>query len=177
MNATPFSRASRALAKVTVSPAIFSSPRSAGMIPPRIFMSVLLPAPFSPTSTCTSPGKTSKSTPSRILTSVLRRGRPSLLYMNLVTPRMEASGSMIVSLRAAVGQVAEDDRDQDDHALHGKIQVVGNPHQVDAVFDDLDAQHAEDAVHHRPHAAEQAGAAHNGRGYHFEGEWAAAHIG
>ena len=57
--------------------------------------------------------------------------------MNLVTPRMEASGSTIVSSRPAVGQVAEDDRHQDDHALDRKIQVVVDPHQVDAVLDDL----------------------------------------
>jgi hypothetical protein len=41
----------------------------------QIFIMVLLPAPFSPTNTCTSPGKTSKSTSSRIFTSVLRSGR------------------------------------------------------------------------------------------------------
>jgi hypothetical protein len=57
--------------------------------------------------------------------------------MNLVTPRMETSGSIIVSSRPAVGQVGEDDRHKDDYALDRKIQVVGDPHQVDAVLDDL----------------------------------------
>jgi hypothetical protein len=33
-----------------------------------VFIKVLSPSPFSPTSTCTSPGKTLKSTPSRIFT-------------------------------------------------------------------------------------------------------------
>jgi hypothetical protein len=47
--------------------------------------------------------------------------------MNLVMPRMETSGSIIVSSRPALGQVGEDDRHQDDVALDSKIQVVVDP--------------------------------------------------
>ena len=45
-------------------PSMSISPESAGCAPARIFISVDLPAPFSPTSACTSPAITSNETPS-----------------------------------------------------------------------------------------------------------------
>src|ERR1700681_4556600 len=48
----------------TLLPSIVISPESAGCAPARIFIRVDLPAPFSPTSACTSPATTSNVTPS-----------------------------------------------------------------------------------------------------------------
>src|SRR5713101_3954143 len=50
------------------SPPTFTTPASGLWIPARIFTSVLLPAPFSPTSACTSPGNRRKSTPRKACT-------------------------------------------------------------------------------------------------------------
>src|SRR5580698_602751 len=90
---------------------------------------------------------------------------------------MEIRGSDIASSGPTAGQVAEDDRYQDNPALDGEIEVIRDPHQVDAVLDDLDAQHAQNAVDHRSLASEQTGAAHDGCRRHFESERAPAHIG
>ena len=68
MMATPARSASRTPAKRTGAPSIRISPSSAGWTPERIFISVDLPAPFSPTSACTSPARRSKSTRSSAVT-------------------------------------------------------------------------------------------------------------
>src|SRR5260221_2658102 len=52
----------------TAWPSTRISPESLASDPLRIFMSVDLPAPFSPSRTCTSPGATSRSTSSRATT-------------------------------------------------------------------------------------------------------------
>src|SRR5712692_10389941 len=52
----------------TTSPPTFTTPASGLWMPARIFTSVLLPAPFSPTNACTSPGNRRKSTPCRACT-------------------------------------------------------------------------------------------------------------
>src|ERR1700739_91709 len=59
----PASRASRAERKCCSRPSIRRLPRSAACTPAMIFMSVLLPAPFSPTRPWISPGESAKSTP------------------------------------------------------------------------------------------------------------------
>ena len=53
----------------TSRPAMRSVPESARSAPVMILMSVDLPAPFSPTSAWTSPGRTSKDTPCRARTA------------------------------------------------------------------------------------------------------------
>ena len=61
----PCSIASRGLDEANGLPCQRISPRSALTSPARIFSSVDLPAPFSPTSACASPSATSKLTPRR----------------------------------------------------------------------------------------------------------------
>src|SRR5438067_9954841 len=58
----PATCASCGLRRCASRPAIRIDPASRGYTPLRIFISVLLPAPFSPTSACTSPGQAVKST-------------------------------------------------------------------------------------------------------------------
>src|SRR5438270_3004953 len=58
----PATCASCGLRKCASCPAMRMDPASRGYTPLRIFMSVLLPAPFSPTRACTSPGHAMKST-------------------------------------------------------------------------------------------------------------------
>src|SRR5215218_2298852 len=60
----PASSASRGEPKWTGRPNSEISPASGRYSPVRMFESVLLPAPFSPSSACTSPAAASKSTPS-----------------------------------------------------------------------------------------------------------------
>src|SRR5918995_2627370 len=67
----------------TTSPRSTISPSSGVWTPERIFIRVLLPAPFSPTSPWISPGSSSKSTPSRAVAPPKR----------LVTPRSARIGS------------------------------------------------------------------------------------
>src|SRR5437764_8669592 len=75
--------ASRGLSIWTARPSISISPASRDKAPLRIFMSVDLPAPFSPRSTWTSPGWTSRSTPS----SATRPGNA------LRMPRIDSAGA------------------------------------------------------------------------------------
>src|SRR5438132_1677793 len=65
MIATPASRAAAGPCSTTSSPSIRRRPLSGRCTPPRIFTSVDLPAPFSPTSACTSPAFRSIETSSR----------------------------------------------------------------------------------------------------------------
>src|SRR5882724_13605148 len=58
----PATCASCGLRRCASCPAMRMDPASRGYTPLRIFISVLLPAPFSPTSACTSPGHAVKST-------------------------------------------------------------------------------------------------------------------
>ena len=64
----PAELASCGEAKRTGLPASSMSPSSGECTPPRTSMSVLLPAPFSPTKACTEPFSSWKSTPSRAFT-------------------------------------------------------------------------------------------------------------
>src|SRR5579859_1960729 len=66
--AMPASIASLGEWKWTCSPCRWISPPSGRYRPVRMFESVLLPAPFSPSSACTSPAAASKSTPSFAIT-------------------------------------------------------------------------------------------------------------
>src|ERR1700744_5015048 len=68
MNAIPSACASRELAGSTGRPSISTTPLSLGRTPPRMFMVVDLPEPFSPTSPSTSPRRSSKLTSRRTCT-------------------------------------------------------------------------------------------------------------
>src|ERR1700745_3933493 len=61
--AIPAARASRAERKRCSRPSRRKRPENSGCTPARIFISVLLPAPFSPTRPWISPGRSAKSTP------------------------------------------------------------------------------------------------------------------
>ena len=74
-------------AKATGAPPIRISPASGRWMPVRIFTSVDLPAPFSPTSAVTRPGRSARSTPSSALTP----GK------SLDTPRSSSSGDGIAA--------------------------------------------------------------------------------
>jgi hypothetical protein len=65
MTATPLSRASAGVkcARSTVAPSTVIAPSSARTAPVMTLIRVDLPAPFSPTSACTSPGARSNDTP------------------------------------------------------------------------------------------------------------------
>src|SRR5579872_827604 len=84
----PYRSAARGPSIVTGAPSISIVPESAGCAPARIFMSVDLPAPFSPTSACTSARSTSRSTPSRART-------PGKVF---TIPRIRSSGLLIALL-------------------------------------------------------------------------------
>src|ERR1700721_35223 len=85
----PARRASCGVRRWTGFPSIRISPESAWYAPARIFISVLLPAPFSPMKACTSPGQMLKftlfrtRTPGKLLqiwrTSRMGRSLPPLL--------------------------------------------------------------------------------------------------
>src|SRR5262245_60989033 len=74
----PSSCAARGLPISTVLPSISIVPASFDTAPLRIFMSVDLPAPFSPSSTCTSPRCTARSTPSSATTPGNRLQMPRI---------------------------------------------------------------------------------------------------
>ena len=65
---TPAARAASAVKVVSGAPPIATVPEVGGCTPRRIFRMVDLPAPFSPSSAWTSPGRTSRLTPSRART-------------------------------------------------------------------------------------------------------------
>src|SRR5947209_10362789 len=73
----------------TTSPPTFITPASGWWIPARIFTSVLLPAPFSPTSACTSPGNRLKSTP--------RKACTPLKYLAIPPSSTMGSGGFVIS--------------------------------------------------------------------------------
>src|SRR6516162_9778642 len=62
-------------------------PESGRSAPLRIFMSVDLPAPFSPTSAWTSPGRSVRSTPRRACVGPKRLWRPDRTSMVLAKPQ------------------------------------------------------------------------------------------
>src|SRR5947209_1627071 len=100
---TPASSASRGPWKATGRPSSSTVPSSALIAPARIFMSVLLPAPFSPQSACTSLACASK------LTSRSACTPPKLLE----TFRIRTRGSLIAHPvpRAEVDRVVDLPRD------------------------------------------------------------------
>ena len=85
------------------------SPPSGGCAPARIFIRVLLPAPFSPTSAWTSPGHIVRSTP-------LSARTPGKLFVTPRTVRIGCPGRLLGPALVLVDIVASDQlgRDKDD---------------------------------------------------------------
>src|SRR6478735_4297518 len=90
MSAMPCALESLTLPSTTVLPLMLICPSSGGCTPPRIFISVLLPAPFSPMSASTSPARSDSETPCRATTPGKR----------LVMPRISSKGGISLSAAA-----------------------------------------------------------------------------
>ena len=86
MATMPAAMASRGPSNRHALPSTAISPRSGRCTPPRMRTSVDLPAPFSPTSACTSPASTSKSTPSSARVAPKCLDTPRALPAGLVMP-------------------------------------------------------------------------------------------
>src|SRR5687767_7329682 len=102
-------------------------PASGWCAPERTFISVLLPAPFSPTSATTSPALTRRSTPPSASVAPNRLTTPSMRRRS-VPPPMLSRTSCIISLLGEIEELAR----------VGVLQVVGpdEPHPgVDQRFD------------------------------------------
>src|SRR5215831_12168985 len=118
----PTAMASRGLAKWHSSPSRRTTPRSGRWTPPRMRISVDLPAPFSPTMAWISPYATSKSTP---LSATVAPNR-------LVMPSALAAGPVIASTRnechlhLRVGELAA----FDDHVVVERNRAVAHRHVV-----------------------------------------------
>ena len=88
MQAMPASRARRGVRLSSRRPSKTISPASGSIAPVRILIRVDLPAPFSPSSPCTSARRTSRSTPSRASTPGNRLVRPRM--WRITGPRASA---------------------------------------------------------------------------------------
>src|SRR5690349_894045 len=116
-------------------------------MPPRMFIVVDLPEPFSPTRPSTRPARTSKltsfstGTPKKLLSRCSTRSSTSLI---------SASRDHLVAER--VGHR----REQDDAALDRVDGGERQAEQLQAVVDDTEKQHAEEHADHLAGAAEQA---------------------
>src|SRR5262245_14315860 len=119
MRATPAASASRGVPNTARSPSSHTSPASGRCTPARIFMRVLLPAPFSPISASTSPRCSTRSTPCNAWTP----GKA------LPMPRTSSSGAPSTSLACLAGLL---------------LQVL--PERVDVRLLDRARRHVEEAV-------------------------------
>src|SRR5215475_13695906 len=88
--AMPAARASRAERKRVSFPSSSKRPENSGCTPAMIFISVLLPAPFSPTRPWISPGRSAKSTPRSASTP------PKVLLIPCSSRRGEAPSGMVL---------------------------------------------------------------------------------
>src|SRR5947208_1431853 len=156
----PFSRASCGVAKVTGWPLSRISPPVGWNTPDIALISVVLPAPLSPASATTSPGRTAmeKSFSARTAPKCLERFRTSSrgafwLVLFILT------GSNEPALRL-VDEDGNDDDDTDGDELPERLDI--DEHQP--VLNDRDHQRAGDRAEDGAGAAEQAGAADHHRG-------------
>src|SRR6516225_900865 len=121
MVTTPAAMASRGLAKRHSFPSRRTTPRSGRWTPPRMRISVDLPAPFSPTTAWISPYATSKSTPSSATVAPNRLVTSSALTAGLVI----ASTRNECHLHLRVGELAALDDDvvveRDRAVTHGHV--------------------------------------------------------
>src|SRR5262245_11553666 len=118
----PTAMASWGLAKWHSSPSRRTTPRSGRWTPPRMRISVDLPAPFSPTTAWISPNATSKSTPSSATVAPNRLLTPSALTAG----RVIASTRNECHLHLRVGELAA----LDDHVVVERDRAVTHGHVV-----------------------------------------------
>src|SRR3954453_15463939 len=130
----PATCASCGLRKSASCPAMRIDPASRGYTPLRIFISVLLPAPFSPTSACTSPGQPVKST-------FWSTGVPP---KDFEIPVISSSGSGIALLQVLLDRRVEE-------FLYGGLFHVRRGHHgragIDAAFRSLAVQLIHQSLH------------------------------
>src|SRR5262245_47631567 len=151
MMRTPRRCASRGPPIDTTSPPRRISPASPESAPLRIFIRVDLPAPFSPSSTCTSPARTSNETPSRATTPgndlrmprICRAGGTSAgggeAKVGSTLPRLgPAAGHHLGPGVEAHAIVAVDVGIAEEAVLPSAERVVGHRHRDG----DVDADHA-----------------------------------
>src|SRR6266496_3112176 len=115
------------------------APRSGFRRPARQASSVLLPAPFSPMSACTSPGPTSRLAPSRATVGPKRFAIPVRRRAGWVIHRPPASFEIPLEGRA-------------DQLLGLGVVEVRRGHQEDPGVDPLLDRLSEEVLHHRPHS-------------------------
>src|SRR6266700_1405819 len=137
----PATCASCGLRRCASCPAMRMDPASRGYTPLRIFISVLLPAPFSPTSACTSPGHAVKST-------FWSTGVPP---KDFEIPVISSNGSGIGLL-----QILLDGRIE--QLLNGGVLQIGGGHhgrsRIDTLFRRLAVQLVHQRLDHRVSHAE-----------------------
>src|SRR6478735_462220 len=151
----PFSRASCGVAKVTGWPLSRISPPVGWNTPDIALISVVLPAPLSPASATTSPGRTAmeKSLSARTAPKCLERLRTSsrgVVWLLLFI----LTGSTEPALRL-VDKDGNDDDDADGDELPERLDID----EDQPVLDDRDHQRTGDRAENGAGAAEQAGAA------------------
>src|SRR6478735_2486313 len=131
MSAMPCALESLTLPSTTVLPLMLICPSSGGCTPPRIFISVLLPAPFSPMSASTSPARSDSETPCRATTPGKR----------LVMPRIWSKGGVSRSDAALIACRSAFSGRLRGALLHGLFHGAElGPERVDvALVDDGDA--------------------------------------
>src|SRR5207244_2310380 len=112
--AIPSRRASGGSSARSVRPATSSVPASGACAPVAIRISVLLPAPFSPTSACTSPGSSSKST----------RWSACTAPNDLLTPAKRRSGATRGILTDRGGSALRDDARRRQDARRQRLQAL-----------------------------------------------------
>src|ERR1700676_5535637 len=133
----PSRSAARGPSMSTRLPSTSISPESAGCAPERIFMSVDLPAPFSPTRACTSPATTSNVTPSSARTP------GKVLTMSRICNRGADRVMAAVLLSVGLGKPPDGDGDLRGRRLAVEIVVDG----VDGLDADLVGMLDRVAVH------------------------------
>src|SRR6516164_550480 len=116
--AMPLSRAWRGDRSCSARPRRRSSPASAGMIPAMIFMSVDLPAPFSPIRACTVPGLTRSETSYSAMTP----GKLLLMFRASSRQRSGAAAASPCMMRSVPAEVTREVRRRD--------ELEGHPHEA-----------------------------------------------
>src|SRR5271154_2107673 len=131
----PAARASRVERKWTRSPSIRISPASPAWTPAMIFISVLLPAPFSPATPWIEPGRSAKSTPRNAWTPPNALVTPvSSRRGGAISQRSRSDQELLLHPRHAVGVVLGDDRTVGDDVLRNaaRPRLLAVHHSVDA---------------------------------------------
>src|SRR6476620_10495540 len=139
-----------------------------------ILISVLLPAPFSPSRACTSPVRTSKSTSSRATTPGKALRMPCISSTgtetadSAVTSLCRASESISVLPQGAAAASVEQDGDEDDQPVDRQLPARIDAQQDDAVVEGAQQQHRQQRADQRALASGQTDAAQQNGADHLQ---------